>query len=266
MPPSDRTEFEEIQTIVSVIPLNSFIERLKLVDACNDRLTPLLSSNLVSLELAGTPLTNSDVNSLALLMKITTKLETLVLEECNVRNITCVAETLKGNISSLRTLDISGNLSCKHSNRRYHHHFDDFKNSDDSDLPHGSQVDKLAVMLSVNQTLQVLRLSECGLTQDQTSILFQVFTSNQNTALQTLNVSDNHYNTKHLEELLSSNTSIQCVEITVTPVSEVSDTFLTTQLVHSILEYDEDEPIHFIQDQVSSHILMKVKSLILYVE
>ena len=223
-----------------VIPLNSSIETLKLVDACIDRLAPFFSSNLVSLDLAGTSLTNSDAISLALLLKKTTRLETLILVECNVHNITCVAEALEGN-KSLRTLDLSGNLSCIHSNRRYHRH----SQSVFSDLPQDSQVDKLADMLSVNQTLQLLRLSDCGLNQDETSTLFQVFISNQNTTLLTLNVSDNHYNTKHLEEILSSNTSIQYVEITVTAAGKANNTHLMMPYgvgSHSIIISDEDEP------------------------
>ena len=76
-------------------------------------------------------------------------------------------------------------------------------------------LDDLTKMLKVNQSLQVLRLCQCGLTQNKTAILFQVFKNNQNTTLQTLDVSENEYCTKDLEEMLSSNTSLLCVEITV---------------------------------------------------
>ena len=84
----------------------------------------------------------------------------------------------------------------------------------------------------------------CIRDRDETSILFQEFTSNQNTTLQTLNVSDNHYSTKHLEEMLSSNTSIQCVEITVTPVGQVNDMLLTMPY-SSTSESDEDKPVSY---------------------
>ena len=222
------TESVEVQQILKALLSNKFIERLKLVSVQEvkevtnmlkqmkhtlthlsiqhsnaiqkfNMLEPLCysDSKLVYLDLTGTNLGNTDINT-RLLLKKTTTLETLILEECQLHSsMYVIAEALKTN-QSLRTLDLSGNSF-------YHWCY--------------SQVCKLAEMLRVNKTLQVLRLYDCGLSQDETTTLFQVFTRNQNSTLQTLNLSDNNYSIKHLGKMLNSNTCLQCVEITVTPFS-----------------------------------------------
>jgi Ran GTPase-activating protein (RanGAP) involved in mRNA processing and transport len=73
----------------------------------------------------------------------------------------------------------------------------------------------LAEMLNMNQAFQVLRLYECGLTQDDTTSLFQVFIANQNTSLRTLHIGDNSFHPLRLGEMIRSNVSLQCVEVTV---------------------------------------------------
>ena len=156
---------------------------------------PCLGSTLVSIDLTGTHLVRGDV--VIFILEELTSVEHLKLEECRIHEIGSITQKLKVN-KSLKTLDLSGNYL----------------------KPCGQH---LAEMLNMNQTLQVLRLYQCGLTQDDTTALFQVFTANQNTTLRTLHIGDNSFHTQHLREMISSNSSLQCVEITVTPVRKEND-------------------------------------------
>ena len=83
-----------------------------------------------------------------------------------------------------------------------------------------NNVERLVNMLKINKTLQVLKICGCGLAEEETTTLFQVFTNNQNTTLHTLDVSDNNYSVKELEGMLVNNTSLKQVEITVTPTKD----------------------------------------------
>ena len=134
--------------------------------------------------------TRSECDILAELLRRTTTLRTLILDNCKMYT-RGIGEALKVN-QSLRTLDLSGNhigTSNQHD-QRYQA----------VDLPHDSLVDHLAEMLKVNQTLQLLRLGECDLSKSESTILFQVFTRNVNITLLTLDVCDNSFSIKDLEE------------------------------------------------------------------
>ena len=72
----------------------------------------------------------------------------------------------------------------------------------------------LADMLRVNQTLRVLRLHGANIDVDG---LFDVFACNENSTLQTLDVRDNDYSATNLEGMLRTNSSLQCLELTVAP-------------------------------------------------
>ena len=166
-----------------------FLDHFKLVpDGCSDpiRVLPYLGT-LLSIDLTGTFLAGDDV--IALILQKVTSLKHLILEGCGLNNIRHISEELKVN-KSLETLDLSGNYLW----------------------PYGQC---LAGMLNVNQTLQVLRLYECGLTQDDTTSLFKVFIANQNTSLRTLHIGDNNFHPQRLGEMISSNISLQCLEVTV---------------------------------------------------
>ena len=70
--------------------------------------------------------------------------------------------------------------------------------------------------LKRNTSLRVLDLSANYMDASQTTFLFQVFKHNQNTTLQTLDVSDSSYNVGDFKEMLTNNTSLHCLSITVT--------------------------------------------------
>ena len=127
----------------------------------------------------------------------TLPLEALLLKYSKLHNSTI--DVIK-KMSSLKVLDLSGsNFTQTH--------------------PARIECGQLAEVLKTNKTLQTLILYKCGFSQKETTALFHVFTESQNTTLQMLNVSDNDYCMKHLEEMLVSNTSLQHVEVTVTFVN-----------------------------------------------
>ena len=72
----------------------------------------------------------------------------------------------------------------------------------------------LADMLRANQTLRVLRLYGASIDVDG---LFDVFACNENGTLRTLDVRDNDYSATNLEGMLRTNSSLQCLELTVAP-------------------------------------------------
>ena len=126
---------------------------------------------------------------ISLMFQETSSLETLNLLKCYLRqqDINIIAEAIKGS-KSLLTLDLGEN-NCAYIG--------------------------IAEILRVNQTLQALRLSGSNI---DSTCLFQLFASNQNSTLLTLDVSNNNYSVKSLEDMLISNTSLRCLEITVTPM------------------------------------------------
>ena len=129
----------------------------------------------------------------------TLQLEALLLKYCKLHNnVISVFEKME----YLKILDLSGSSFVRQSRVGR------------------STCEQLAEMLKTHKTLQFLRVYGCGLSQEDTTTLFQVFTSNKNATLQTLDVSDNSYSIKHLEEMLVSNTSLQHLETTVTLVDD----------------------------------------------
>ena len=173
------------------------------------------------LDLSGAYLVDQTAKLLASSLIKAPKLETLILKECDSQDNTDIFRALTAN-KSLRILDLSGNsLSYPISGFR-----------------------TLSEMLQASQTLQVLRLHHCCLTTTETTSLFNIFADNQNTILQTFDVSDNSYDIKHLEAMLCSNNSLAYVEITVRPdyylefsgkLRSVSESALYSQ--PGILEY-----------------------------
>jgi hypothetical protein len=151
------------------------------------RILPYPGSMLLTIDLTGTCLAGDD--AIALVLWKSTNLKHLILEGCGLTCIRNITEELKVN-KSLQTLDLSGNYlwSCGQC---------------------------LAGMLKVNQILQILRLYECGLTHDDTTSLFEVLKANQNTSLRTLCIGDNSFRLQCLGEMISSNASLQCIEVTV---------------------------------------------------
>jgi hypothetical protein len=125
---------------------------------------------------------------IAFLLKETTTLETLNLLNCGLGqdDTTIIAEAVMKN-KSLLALDLGDN-HC-------------------SSAP-------LADMLRVNQTLRVLRLYGANI---DTDCLFDVFTCNENSTLQMLDVRDNDYSATNLEGMLRTNSSLQNLELTVAP-------------------------------------------------
>ena len=166
---------------------------------------PTLLETLLCVDLSG-----ASLKLLRIVSSLTkeAKLNTLILKDYESPEVACVVKALTAN-KCLKTLDLSG-----------------------SHLPiaiHTTELSPvmlhvpgilsvtLSEMLQVNRTLQVLKLNDCCLTKYETSMLFKIFANNQNNTLRTLAISDNCYNTKHFEEMLSSNSSLHCVEVTVTP-------------------------------------------------
>lgn len=74
----------------------------------------------------------------------------------------------------------------------------------------------IAEALKTNNVLTTLDLSSNYLDVNQSTPLFQVFINNQNTTLETLDVSDNGYSIRYLEEMLTGNNSLRSLSITIT--------------------------------------------------
>ena len=125
---------------------------------------------------------------IACLLKETTTMETLNLLNCGLSedDTTTIAEAVMKN-KSLLALDLGDNHCASAS---------------------------LADMLRVNQTLRVLRLYGASIDVDG---LFDMFACNENSTLQTLDVRDNDYSATNLEGMLRTNSSLQCLELTVAP-------------------------------------------------
>ena len=208
-----------VWTILEAIPLNNSIRKLELVHIPHDitnievynimnctlthisiqhdfilnplTVFPSFGSSLVCIDLTGSRFDHCD--TVILILRKLIGVKHLILEECQLSDIKGIVEELKTN-KSLTVLDLSGNYLWKWGQH-------------------------IADLLKVNQTLQVLKLYGCGLIQNDTSTLFRIFITNQNTTLQTLHIGDNSFYPWHLEEMIRRNSSLQCVEITVTPKS-----------------------------------------------
>ena len=187
---------------------------------------------------------------IAYLLKETTTLETLALQDCGLGqcDTTLITEAVKHN-KTLIFLDISDN-NCSRSQ--------------------DAEVDPFADMLRVNQTLRVLRL--CGSNID-TNSLFKILANNENTTLMTLDVRDNVYSVKNLADMLRNNRSLQCLLITVTieykdrptssSKSSISDLYIdmlysqeeTASLVESI-----DSESHHSQEETASLVAESIDS------
>ena len=119
--------------------------------------------------------------------------------------------------------------------------------------------------LKTNKILTKLDLSANYLDVNQTTLLFRVFTENQNTTLETLDVSDNEYSIRALEEMLISNICLHCLSITITPArfDVPSSFYFCTEYDHRITEYhhgiiDKQPTQTFFRD--SSHYQEVVRS------
>ena len=191
---SDKASVEKLTTF--------FIscKSLKDLTVCN---YPFYVHGVLLNQLEASTATNEEVNApgdkynklprssgelIACLLKETTTLEALSLLNCGLSqdDTAIIAEALMKN-KNLLALDLGDN-HC-------------------SSAP-------LAYMLRVNQTLRVLRLYGSNLNADN---LFNVLACNENCTLQTLDVRDNDYSAKCLEDTLRANTSLQCLELTLAP-------------------------------------------------
>ena len=174
---------------------------------------PTLLETLLCVDLSGANLTLADyADPIVLFLTKATKLNTLILKACESQDVACVVKALTAN-KCLKTLDLSGSrLSMTRTSGLSPVLLD----ARQVLSVKSQELQVLSEVLQVNQTLQVLKLNDCCLTMDETSILFEIFARNQNTTLQTLAMSGNYYNTQHFKEMLSSNSSLQCVEISVT--------------------------------------------------
>ena len=206
-----------VWTVLDVIPLNKSIRKLELIHIPHDitnievhnimnctlthiliqhdfvlnplTVFPSFGSSLVCIDLTGSRFDQCD--TVILILRKLSSVKHLILEECQLSDIKGIVEELKTN-KSLIILDLSGNYLWKWGQH-------------------------IADLLKVNQTLQILKLYGCGLIQNDTSTLFRIFITNQNTTLQTLHIGDNSFYPWHLEEMIRRNSSLQRVEITVTP-------------------------------------------------
>ena len=206
-----------VWTVLDAIPLNKSIRKLELIHIPHDitnievhnimnctlthisiqhdfilnplTVFPSFGSSLVCIDLTGSCFDQCD--TVILILRKLSSVKHLILEECQLSDIKGIVEELKTN-KSLTILDLSGNYLWKWGQH-------------------------IADLLKVNQTLQILKLYGCGLIQNDTSTLFRIFITNQNTTLQTLHIGDNSFYPWHLEEMIRRNRSLQCVEITVTP-------------------------------------------------
>ena len=187
-----------VSTLVGLIANSSHLKEISLThDSISDLkvLTPLRNAytTLVTLDLTCSELPSGSGVELTLLLKETTSLKILILTACRMVQHILIStiEAVKTN-ETLQTLDLSAN---------------DYGER---------ETEALMDMLRVNQTLQVLRL--CGSLSCATTPLLKVFTNNHNRTLLTLDIRDNCYVVEEVAEMLQMNTSLQSVEITVTPL------------------------------------------------
>ena len=168
---------------------------------------------------------------IARLLQETSSLKTLNLQNCSLgqNDTTIIAQAVKHN-KTLMTVDLGDN-NCS-------------RLQDVEDDP-------FADMLRVNHTLQVLRL--CGSNVD-TNSLFKVLANNENTTLRTLDVRDNDYSVKSLEDLLRNNKSLQCLQITVTAkyiIASHSGSLCSSLSIDTICSQEEIQS-HFVEFKTDS--------------
>ena len=172
-------------------------------------------------------LPHSSGEIVAHLLQGTSSLTELILRNCGLgqRDTAIITQAVKHN-KLLLTLDLSDNNCSRLVD---------------------AEVDPFADMLRANQTLQVLRL--CGSKVD-TYGMFKVLANNENTNLLTLDVRDNYYSVRNLQDSLMNNRSLQRLHITIaskhyySSLSSNADTAGLMAAAYTAAESAESETIY----------------------
>ena len=185
-------EFTSLPAVFKAMKLNNSVEKLKLVNTESDILTMLehMKHTLTHLSILNIERLHAEEGDLSQLLCFTdSSLTSIDLTLSHIINGETAGLLLRKK-TALKTLILK---QCRLHN-----------------------ITDIAEALKTNNVLTTLDLSSNYLDVNQLTPLFQIFTNNQNTTLETLDVSDNGYSIRYLEEMLTGNNSLHSLSITIT--------------------------------------------------